>query len=245
MSFEIIEYEIVDTTLELAKNLKDVKEFTTIVAKRQLRGRGRFGRVWSSPVGGLWFTTILYPRTPAQTYSILPLLSSLSVSKAIEGLTTLKTEIRWPNDVYVNGKKLSGILIESEISNSFIERAFVGIGVNTNFRIDALPIELRDKATTVLEEIGRAIDNNALLFMILKHLKEFYLKYRGGLYREILSEVERMMSIVERKVSIYLKSGKVDAVVKGFDIYGNIKVEVENETLTLTPSEVEKLEIKE
>jgi len=243
MMFKIIRYEVVDSTFKVARNLQNTEEYTTVIAKRQLKGRGRFGREWLSPIGGLWFTTILYPRTSICTYSLLSLLSSLSISKTLEKNTMLKPKIRWPNDVYVNDRKIAGILIESDVNGDIIERSLVGIGVNVNFSLDHLPIELRDKATTILEEFGKPIDEDTLLIEILLTLREYYEKYKKGLYNEIVIEIKKEGDFIGNHVILYTHSKKIKAFIRDLDIYGNLIIDVEGGTMTLTPKDVEKLEL--
>ncbi len=243
MDFRIIVYDLVDSTFEVARKLKNVEEFTTILAKRQLKGKGRFNREWVSPLGGLWFTTILYPEKPANTYTVLSLLASLSVSKAIEKVTRLKPSIRWPNDVYLNDKKIAGVLIESELSGDIIERSLVGIGVNVNFRLDSLPLELRGKATTLLEEYGKPLDEHSLLMDILIFLKEYYEKYKRGLYTDVMADVKKATDFIGKYALLDVKSGKVKAFIKDLDIYGNIIIESDGMVSTLTPNDVERMEV--
>jgi BirA family biotin operon repressor/biotin-[acetyl-CoA-carboxylase] ligase len=243
MAFKIIHYDIVDSTFQVARNIQDAEEYTTIVAKRQLKGRGRFGREWFSPSGGLWFTTILYPRTPVNTYSLLSLLSSLSVSKALGKITKLKPRIRWPNDVYVNGRKIAGILIESDVNGEIIEKSLIGIGVNVNFKLEHLPIELRDKATTILEECGKPTDEDTLLLEILFTLREYYEKYKRGLYNEIVAEIRREGDFIGSNVILYTRSGKIRTLIRDLDLYGNLIIDLEGRMITLTPKDVEKLEV--
>jgi len=245
MGFKILIYDLVESTFEIARRFQSVEEFTTILAKEQLRGRGRFNREWLSPRGGLWFTTLLYPRTPAHTYNILSLLSSLSVLEAIRENTGLKPNIRWPNDLYLNNKKIAGVLIESEINEEIIERSLVGIGVNVNFRLEHLPLELRDKATTLLEEYGKHVDEDTLLIEILSILKEYYEKYKGGLYSEIMKYIKKEADFISKNVLLYTRSGKIKAFIRDLDIYGNLIIEIADETLTLTPKDVEKMEVVE
>jgi BirA family biotin operon repressor/biotin-[acetyl-CoA-carboxylase] ligase len=243
MVFKIIRYDVVDSTFQVARNLQNAEEYTTVVARRQLKGRGRFGREWLSPIGGLWFTTILYPRAPVGTYSLLPLLSSLSVSKTLEKIAKLKPEIRWPNDVYVNDRKIAGILVESDVNGEVIERALVGIGVNVNFRLEHLPTELRCKATSILEEYGKPMDEDALLLEILLTLRGYCEKYKRGLYNEIVTEIKREGDFIGKNVVLYTRSGRIKTFVRDLDIYGNLIIDVEGRMITLTPKDVEKLEV--
>ncbi|MEM1583428.1 MAG: biotin--[acetyl-CoA-carboxylase] ligase [Nitrososphaerota archaeon] len=241
--FEIYFYDLVDSTQDLARNLREAKEFTTIVAREQSRARGRFGRRWCSPVGGLWFTTILYPKTSISTYSILCLLSSLSVVEAIKDLTSIEAFIKWPNDVYVSGKKIAGILVESEVFGDIIERAIVGIGLNLNFRIDAIPGELRNKVTTLLEEYGKPVHTETLLLRILNELKKNYEKYKIGAYSELIEAIKSDMEILGREAVVSLSHGEILGVVRDLDIDGNLIFESSGGKIVIKPSEIKKLEL--
>lgn len=241
--FEINLYDLVDSTQDLARSLKAAKEFTTIVAREQRRARGRFGREWCSPLGGLWFTTILYPKTHISTYAILSLLTSLSVVNAIEDTAGLNAYIKWPNDVYVNGRKIAGVLVESDVFGDMMERAIIGIGLNLNFRIDALPEELRDRVTTLLEEYGKPVDMETILLKVLNELKKNYEKYKIGSYHELNEAIKSKMGILGREVLASLSYGEILGIVRDLDINGNLILESSSQRLILKPSEIRGLKL--
>ncbi|MCS7126224.1 MAG: biotin--[acetyl-CoA-carboxylase] ligase [Aigarchaeota archaeon] len=236
-------YDVVDSTQDLARSLGAVEEFTVVVAREQIKGRGRLGRGWYSPPGGLWFTIILYPKTPISTYAILCLLCSLSIVKAIEDVTGLKAHIKWPNDVYLKNKKIAGILVESDVIDELISRALVGIGVNLNFQIESLPEELRDKATTLLEEYGETIDREVFLIKILKELKKYYEEYRAGAYQKLVEVIKSRMEMIGRTVSVSLDQEDVTGLVKDLEITGNLIIESTRGEIVLNPSKIKKLEL--
>ena len=121
-----------------------------IRARRQLSGKGRLGRSFFSPEGGLYFS-LSYPLSGKENnIPFITLLAGLAASEAIERLAGVKTEIKWPNDIYLNGKKLGGILCELVSSKSLT--AVVGIGINLSVPVSEIPSELRDIMTSFCAE---------------------------------------------------------------------------------------------
>lgn len=239
--FEIYFYDTVDSTQDVARSLLGAKEFTTIVAREQLRGRGRFGREWCSPQGGLWFTTILYPRLSANSYAILCLLGSLSVVEAIETIIGLTASIKWPNDVYMNGKKLAGILVESDIVGDLIERSLIGVGVNLNLHLEALPLELRNNATTLLHEYGEPVEEEKFLLKILNALKKNYEEYKYGSRRKLIETIKGKMEMMNRMVFVSMDRGEALGLVRDLETDGALVIESSGTKIVLNPSEIRRL----
>ena len=123
-------YEVVTSTMNKAreKALKGAMEGTTIIADKQTSGRGRMGRVWLSPQGNLALSLILKPQL--EHLPSLVMIASLAVLRTIKNSTNIDAVIKWPNDVLINGKKVSGILIESEVRDSTVNYTIIGIGLN-------------------------------------------------------------------------------------------------------------------
>lgn len=145
---------------------------TAVIAEEQTAGRGRFDRVWVSPAGqNLYFTLIMRP--PLERLRSLSIVAPLAVALAVEGTTGLTTRIKWPNDVLVNGRKLSGILIESEIAGESVKYALVGPGINVNFDIERSP-EIAAIATSIKRELGRETSREELLAAFLNQFESLY-----------------------------------------------------------------------
>lgn len=159
-------FEKIDSTNELAKRLQP-EPWTVILAKEQKKGYGQEGRNWYSPKGGLYFTLVL-PRLKIDNLQFLTLLISFSVAKVIKEKLGLEPFIKLPNDVYVNQKKIAGILIENIMGKELLF-SIAGIGINTN--IDNFPKELKDIATSIKIELGRKINNEKLLKEIISEIR--------------------------------------------------------------------------
>lgn len=141
---------------------------TVVVARAQTAGRGRQGRSWHSPAGaGLYASILLRPGIEAARAHVLTLSAAVAVAEALSGLGVADVEIKWPNDVLSEGKKISGILTETSMIDGRIDSAVVGIGVNV--RRAAVPDDLQDVATS-LEHEGIDVEPPQVLTRILERL---------------------------------------------------------------------------
>ena len=167
---KILEFEKLESTQKKAKEIAEkAKPWTVIVAKEQTGGYGRKGNFWYSPKGGLYFSVIL-PKTKIEDLQILTILAAFSVAKILKEDFKFEPFIKLPNDVYVNGKKICGILTENVIFGKEIKNSIVGIGLNTN--IEKFPKDLENIATSVKIELKKEVDNKELLKKILEEIRE-------------------------------------------------------------------------
>lgn len=146
-----------------------------IVAESQSGGRGRLGRSWESPPGqGLWFSLLFRPAWPISDTQRLTLITSVALSNAIERLTTLPCQIKWPNDIFLHGRKLAGILTEAQGDMDRLHYAVVGIGLNVHQSEKDFSPALRKTATSIRTEAGQAPRRADLLIAIFQELKRLY-----------------------------------------------------------------------
>ncbi|GAG46082.1 unnamed protein product, partial [marine sediment metagenome] len=145
-------YEKATSSNDLAWDLavKDEPEGGVVFAETQTKGRGRLGRSWFSPKQkGLWFSVILRPQLQPVYVPMITIVSSIAVAKAITKYTGVSVWIKWPNDIYVNGKKVGGILTEMNTELDRIRFVILGIGININLQPQDFPEEFRDKAASI------------------------------------------------------------------------------------------------
>jgi len=188
----VIRLTRVTSTQDFAEAIHDMieeKEFV-VVAEEQTKARGRFGRAWYSPKGGLWVTHVM-KGFEAERVPDLTLANALAIRKALEKYVNAK--IRWPNDVVVNDKKIAGVLVEA-IARGDKATAFVGFGVDTN--VTEFPKDVR--ATSVLLETGKLLDNDELMFEIISLTKE-YLRLNLS---QLAKELDNYSSLNGREVRI-------------------------------------------
>jgi BirA family biotin operon repressor/biotin-[acetyl-CoA-carboxylase] ligase len=163
--------EINSTNIYLKEN-KNLPDGIVVVAERQTAGRGRKGRKWNSPkYKGLYFSILLQKDIEIKNLSIFSLLFPLAVKEAIQNRTSKKVYIKWPNDIYIENKKISGILIETEIEGNSINNFIVGIGINVNTSLDELG-ELAEIGTSLFIEEGKEFNRTEILADILNLIEE-------------------------------------------------------------------------
>jgi BirA family biotin operon repressor/biotin-[acetyl-CoA-carboxylase] ligase len=157
--------------LELAA--KGAAHGTVVVAEEQTAGRGRFGRSWySEQSSGIYASIVLRPPLAPAVAPVLTLMAAVAAHQAISTTTGLPADIRWPNDVLVNGKKVCGILTEMSAEVDRLHAVVLGIGINVNHR--EMPSELKSIATSLRIEAGKTISRAQILVALLKELERKY-----------------------------------------------------------------------
>ena len=190
------------STNNIAKEIAATSnEGTIVIAEQQRSGRGRLGREWVSPRGGIWFSLILKPKTPVKNASRITLIAGLAVAKTIRNLG-IEASIKWPNDVLVNGKKVCGILTEIEAELDQIAYVVVGIGINVNFELKDIPSEFQETTTTVKQEMGHYIDRLQFIQDLLFELEQQYIKFSTQSFNSILSEWVAMSDTIGKEVKV-------------------------------------------
>jgi len=177
-------------------------EGTAVFAEAQTRGRGRLGRVWSSPPRqGLWFSALLRPGLPPQCVTQLIVMGAVAVRQAVKRVTRLNPEIKWPNDLLLGGRKFAGILTEMNAEPDRVRYVVLGIGVDVNQGEDELG-ELGEKATSLRRETGTRWDRAQLAVAILRALDECYSRLQAGQFSALAEEWARACTTLGRTVTI-------------------------------------------
>lgn len=169
--------ESVETTQKIAHTLANegAPEGTLVVAEEQLGGKGRLMRNWYSPkYSGIWMSLILRPSIPFQQAPQLTLIAAVAVVQAIEHTTDLKPQIKWPNDILINRKKVTGILTELQAESDRIHSVIIGIGMNVNQEKNDFPEELQEIATSLLIEGGKKVSRARVIQEVLIRLETLY-----------------------------------------------------------------------
>lgn len=206
----IIFDEVASTNDEL-KKLKDPTEDVLMIARRQSGGRGSKGRSFSCEKGGAYLSLLrLYPCKAEESFSIM-ISAALSVVRTLAAFDVTAT-VKWPNDVFVNGKKICGILIENVFEGDYVARSVTGIGVNLN---NPLPEELKDVATSFYEITGHKADIDTFIATLAYNL---YQKYDIGEYRAALG-------ILGKKIKIVRNDETYEGVAKDVLPNGNLLLE--------------------
>src|SRR5438094_2249843 len=136
-----------------------VKEGVVVFAESQSKGRGRLGRKWVSPARkGLWFSVLLRPKLRPQAVTQLTIAAATALVRGIRSATGVTLEIKWPNDIYLHGKKVAGILTEMNGELDTVKYVILGIGVDVNLGANEFPADLRKLATSLKIEVGVTLD---------------------------------------------------------------------------------------
>jgi BirA family biotin operon repressor/biotin-[acetyl-CoA-carboxylase] ligase len=212
---KVIYHPRLTSTMALARQAarQGAAEGTVVVADEQTAGKGRLKRLWLSPVGSIALSIILYPdmsylpclmmlASLAVVHSIeaiLMMLASLAVVHSIEAITGLKAQLKWPNDVLIDDKKVCGILIESDLRGNTVDYAIIGIGINVNFRLTDFP-EILPHATSLADEVKKEISRVAVIRHLLIETEKLYLALPDG--DPIYFEWQDKLVTLGRKVQV-------------------------------------------
>jgi len=229
----VLYFRTLTSTNDLAKALamRGVNEGTVVVAETQTAGKGRFKREWASPEDGLWFSIILRPNVLPRQAPRVTLMTSAAVAKTINRLYGLKSEIKWPNDVLINQKKVCGIVTESQTIGKMLRFAILGIGINADFNIAAFPTHLKKAATTLRKELGRKIEREILLCEVLAEIEFQYGLLQRGRFDIILDDWRRLASILGSYVEIDSDARRIQGWAIDIDDDGALIVRLKDKTL--------------
>jgi BirA family transcriptional regulator, biotin operon repressor / biotin---[acetyl-CoA-carboxylase] ligase len=174
-----------------------------VFAESQTLGRGRLGRKWLSPAKqGLWFSLLLRPDLRPREATRLTVASATAVRRAIASQTGLKPQIKWPNDILIQGKKVAGILTELSGELDHVNYIILGIGVDVNLSQGDFPAELRKLATSLKAELGRGVSRPELAVAILRELDHDYARLASGQFPELANEWEEHCDTIGQNVAI-------------------------------------------
>ena len=213
----ILRFGIVDSTNETAKVLLDegIDDGTVVVAERQAAGRGRHGRAWASPAGGLYVSIALATDPPA--LGPLSLIAGIPVVQAFRHFGVF-AGLKWPNDVVFMEKKIGGILAEGVYRRDRFW-AVVGLGVNTNVEVERLPPDVRGTATSLKREVDMFVSNEEFLDFLLGRFEDLYGRFRTGTRDRLLRDYRGLCGTIGQDVSVITSTGKVRG--RGWDIAPN------------------------
>ena len=218
------------------------REGLVVVAAQQTAGRGRRGHTWFSPPGsGLYVSVVLAPATaaidPPRAVTLLTLAAGVALAEGIEQATGLRVDLKWPNDLQVSRRKIGGILAESSGAGDRSDTVVVGYGINV--LSTAFPPELRDRATSLESELGRAVDRHHLLAETLASLSQRYEDLLAGRFDAILDVWRRLAPGASgARVAWTTNAGTASGVTAGIDDLGALLVRVGDKVERIVSGEV-------
>ncbi|MEN2986665.1 MAG: biotin--[acetyl-CoA-carboxylase] ligase [Thermodesulfovibrionaceae bacterium] len=204
---EIVILEEVESTNTVANELLKIgyPSGTVVIANKQLKGRGRLGRVWISPANkNIYLSIGIKPNFPPKYATLLTLTSTVACTLALRRFTDIPVTIKWPNDMLINNKKVGGILTEMRTEAERIKSAVVGIGINVNMDETDFPEEIKDIATSLKIHKGKIISRALLIVEVLKEFDKWYQLLEKTKRKEIIDKWIELSGTIGRQVKIVL-----------------------------------------
>lgn len=224
-------FDTVSSTQDELRGLAEqgAAEGTLVIAEQQTSGRGRMGRSWISPSGkGIWMSLLLRPPVPLPHTPQLTLLAAVALSRAITRVVPLNIGIKWPNDLLVDGKKISGILLESAAEDERLRYVVVGLGISVNLEPDDYPEELLHKAISLKMASGITINRSELIVTILEEFERLYRLYLGEGFAPIRVLWEAHSVTLNHQTQLHTPQGSFVGVPRGLNDMGGLQVELED-----------------
>lgn len=231
--------EIASTnTLGMELSAKGAPEGTVVIAEVQTGGKGRLGRHWVSPAGNLYFSVVLRPPVAPQQAPIITLMGAVAAASAIKKTTGISAGIKWPNDILIEGRKVCGLLTEMSAEVDRIRHLVLGVGINCNMDLSALPEDVRRQATTVAEATGRMVDRTHLLSAVLAELDQGYREFLRDRQR-VLDAWKALNVTIGRAVSVSGAGEILQGMAADIDSEGRLMLRLADGTMrTVTAGDV-------
>lgn len=226
-------FEEIDSTNNYGKILaqKSFEDGDVIIAESQSKGRGRFSREWVSPMKkGAYLSILLKPQISFEKITRLTIITALTVCSALEECIPNKVEIKWPNDILINEKKVCGILTEISGEVDKISYVIVGIGININLDLEDFHESLAGKASSLKIESGKTQNRKQIVQKILNTFDEYYEDFVNDKnYDKVINEYRKKSYLIGKKVQVKIyNNNSINAKVLDIEKDGALKVELEN-----------------
>lgn len=226
IAWSVHPFGTIHSTNDVARRLAaaGAPEGTLVVAEMQTAGRGRRGSAWLSPSGGLWFSLVLRPAFGADRAAGLSVVAAIAVARAVARAAPVRPRVKWPNDVFVGGRKLAGVMVESAAGGALV----LGTGVNVNVPDDDLPTGDWYEATSTLRETGVRLERPRLLGGLLEEFEHLYRAYTDFHFGGIIDEWRRLSAEMGEAVRVEGAFGTIEGTAHGLREDGAIEVRLPN-----------------
>lgn len=240
-------YNTIDSTnieiKKLVNNSNLQNENILVIADSMTQGRGRLGKTWNAPEkSGVWVSLLLKPNLPPNKISVITLLAGLSIAKALNNITdnSLDIGIKWPNDIIVNNKKISGILTEMDCEMDRVNYIILGVGININ--TDCFPEEIKNIATSLFIEKEKQYSRTEFIKQFLIEFDKIYSDFLNEGFSKFQKEYETMCVNIGRdlKVIRHNEAESFHGIGVSIDDQGNllVKSNKDNEIVKVYSGEV-------
>lgn len=202
---EVLFFDRIDSTNRVALEMASdgMPGGLLILSDSQKRGKGRLDREWFSPAGAnLYFSLLLRPYLPTREFPLFSMAASLGLRDSIQRATGLSSEIKWPNDILIEEKKLAGILLESKTAGGETTPLVIGIGVNVNVDPEGFPPDLQQSATSLKAVLGHPVDRTDLLNVVLEALSEQVRLLQEGKKDLLIQRIQKECTTLGKRVRV-------------------------------------------
>jgi BirA family transcriptional regulator, biotin operon repressor / biotin---[acetyl-CoA-carboxylase] ligase len=204
------------------------REGEIVIAETQTHGRGRLGRRWESPPGrNLYLSIVLRPRLAPRHASQITLAAAVALVETVGWFSLRPPTIKWPNDILFNGKKLAGILTEAACDTERVWYVILGIGLNVNYGVDAMPEELRRRATSMADLTGKTVSRETILARLIQDMDRCYSELEESGFESLKPRWELHFALRGRRIRADLDGQTVIGRAHGIDREGALIVEDE------------------
>ncbi|WP_053376365.1 biotin--[acetyl-CoA-carboxylase] ligase [Paenibacillus sp. FJAT-27812] len=227
-------FETVESTQNLARTAAEegAAEGTLFLAEQQVSGRGRMGRNWVSPRGkGVWMSMVMRPSVPIHFAPQLTLLTAVALCRSLKRVTSLPIGIKWPNDLLIGGKKISGILLESAAEDERLRYVIAGIGISVNLEESDYPVELLEKATSLRISAERKWVREDIIAEFLKEWEQLYFLYQEQGFSPIITLWEALSVSLGKTARLMTPQGDITGIPIGLDESGAIRIQLADGTV--------------
>lgn len=227
VGWQVQVYRETASTNELAERLgrDGVREGAVVLSEFQTQGRGRLGRTWLSPGGkGILMSVLLRPKLRPPEATRLTVLGATAVARAIERCASLRPQIKWPNDVMLDGQKVAGILTEMSAELDQVRYLVLGIGLNANQTKDDLPLELRGASTSVRLKSGEKLNRADLAAAVIEELDHDYELAAAGEFEKVSKEWQQKCSTIGQSITVHIGDTEISGTAEAIDDEGALLV---------------------
>lgn len=198
---EVSSTNIIAREIAQGKGYK-VPEGTIVISDKQNSGKGRSGKKWASPPGGIWLSILLYPETISYHISLITLMAAVVVANTIEKLFQIRAQIKWPNDILIKERKVCGILTEMGTVAKGIEWVIVGIGINANNDSTELPEDIQKSSISLKEITGKLTHRAEVVRLLCTEFERFYELLKRKEFSIITEKWKSFSNVIGKKIQV-------------------------------------------
>jgi len=228
----VIAHEEIDSTNSEAERLlaNDATDPILVLSRSQTQGRGRFGREWHSAENGNLYASFAFrPRVPPARLSTFTLWMGVNICTCLNSYFRIQSNVKWPNDIHIDGKKVAGILTEARMDSDHTRELILGVGLNINSSTADWPAELQSIATSIRQITGRKADLNQFTAILAGRVYQAYDQFIADTYRSAMKEMWSDYDLlINRKISLLHGTSRIYGIARGIDLHGALVLERED-----------------